>query len=141
MKKILIFAIIFSFLLSINNVQAKFPDDLPGPELMPDSPFYFLKIWWEKIVIFFTFDAVKKADKYVTFAEKRIYEAKEMLEKGKDELAEKAKEKYRIYLNKALDKLESETKKAIEYRAEEMKRKIEQKIEEIKIKLKQSINL
>ena len=141
MRKFIIFTIVFCFLFSAGNVQAKFPDDLPGPEIMPDSPFYFLKLFWEKVVLFFTFGAAKKAEKYTTFAEKRVYEAKEMLEQGKDELAEKAKETYRKYLNKALDKLETETQEAIKYRSEEAQREAERKVEEIKNKLKNSADL
>jgi len=144
MKQIIIFTIIFSFLFSIVNVhavQAKFPDDLPGPEIMPDSPFYFLKILWEKLVIFLTFNTVKKAEKYKVFAEKRAYEAQEMLKKGKEELAEKAKELYKFYLNKALNKLEAEIKKAIEHRAEQVQKELEEKVEDIKNKLKDTIKI
>ena len=75
-----------------NSALAKFPDDLPGPEIMPDSVFYFLKIWYEKIVLFFTFNLEKKAEKYKIFAEKRAYEIKQLITKGKGDLAEKPKE-------------------------------------------------
>lgn len=123
----------------MGDALAKFPDDLPGPEIMPDSSFYFLKLFWEKVVLFFTFGAANKAEKYTTFAEKRAYEAKEMLEEGKKELADKAKESYKYYLNKALEKLEAETQKAIKYRTEEIQRELEQKVEQIKNKLKEVI--
>lgn len=141
MKKIIIFVIIFSFLLSANKILAKFPDDLPGPRVMPDSPFYFLKTWYEKIVIFFTFDAIKKAEKYKIFAEKRAYEAKEMIIKGKDELAEKQKELYNFYLNKAKEKLEKALQRAIKQGKEEAKKELEKKVEEIKIKINETIKL
>jgi len=141
MKQVVVFTIIFSFLFSVVNVQAKFPNDLPGPEIMPDSPFYFLKIWWEKLVIFLTFNTVKKAEKYKVFAEKRAYEAQEMLIQGKEELAEKTKELYKFYLNKALNKLETEMKKAIEHRAEQVQKELEEKVEDIKNKLKDTIKI
>lgn len=141
MKKVIILVIIFTFIFSVNTVEARFPDDLPGPEIMPDSPFYFLKLFWEKVVLFFTFGAERKAEKYITFAEKRAYEAKQMLEEGKEELAEKLRETYKYYLNKALDKLEMETRKALKYRTEEVQQQLEKRTEEIKNKLKESINL
>jgi len=141
MKQVVVFTIIFSFLFSVVNVQAKFPNDLPGPEIMPDSPFYFLKIWWEKLVIFLTFNTVKKAGKYKVFAEKRAYEAQEMLIQGKEELAEKTKELYKFYLNKALNKLETEMKKAIEHKAEQVQKELEEKVEDIKNKLKDIIKI
>jgi hypothetical protein len=84
MKKIIIGLIIFSLFLPVyfgaslprrSAARAGFPDDLPVFSAMPDSPFYFLKIWYEKVVIFFTFNLSKKAERYTTFAEKRAYEA------------------------------------------------------------------
>ena len=141
MKKIIISIIILIFFFTSSNVLAKFPDDLPGPKVMPDSKLYFLKIWYEKLVIFFTFDLVKKAEKYKVFAEKRAYEAKEMLIKGKDELAEKQKELYNFYLNKAKEKLEKALQRAIKQGKEEAKKELEKKVEEIKIKINETIKL
>lgn len=141
MKKIIILVLIVMFFISTSRVLAKFPDELPGPKIMPDSPFYFLKIWYEKIVLFFTFDAVKKVEKYKTFAEKRAYEAKEMIIKGKNELAEKQKELYNLYLNKAKQKLEKMLQKAIEQGKGELKKELEKKVEEIKNKLIEGVNL
>lgn len=152
MKKILILILILILIFlpiqanpprvgSPSRVEAGFPDDLPGPSVMPDSPFYFLKIWYEKIVLFFTFDAVKKVEKYKTFAEKRAYEIKEMIERGKEDLAEKPKEIYKSYLNKALNKLEGLIKKATERKKEELRQELEKKVEEIKNKLKQAIKI
>ncbi len=152
MKEIIILIIIFSFLLipiqanpprvgSPSRVEAGFPDDLPGPQIMPDSPFYFLKIWYEKIVLFFTFDAAKKAEKYKTFAEKRAYEAREMVEKGRGDLADKLKETYKSYLNKAKEKLERAVEKAMNQKKEQLRKELEQRVEEIKIKIKEAVNL
>ena len=141
MKKIIIAVIILGCFISNNFAWAKFPDDLPGPHLMPDSKLYFLKIWWEKIVVFFTFDLAKKAEKYKTFAAKRAYEAKEMIKKGKQDLADKQKELYRYYLNKAQEKLEKAIQKAMEKKKEDLKKDLEKQVEDIKIKLKQSFKL
>ena len=148
MKKLLVITSFVLFLISATNIQACLPigmasvlDELPGPEVMPDSPFYFLKIWYEKIVLFFTFSTTKKAEKYKIFAEKRIYEIKKMTDKGRQDLAEKVKEVYKSYLNKAQEKLEKAIRKALEQKKEELMRELEKKIEEIKIKIKETINL
>ena len=141
MKKIIILIIISVFLFSGLKVQAKLSDDLPGLEIMPDSPFYFLKIWYEKIILFFTFDSTKKAERYKTFAEKRIYEIKKMLEKGKESLAKKSEKIYKSYLNKAKKELEKAIRKAVEQKKEDLKQELERKAEEIKIKIEETINL
>ena len=151
MKKILISSprlvslgliiLILTLIFPVNNAWAKFPDDLPGPNVMPDSPFYIFKIWYERVILFFTFGAVKKAEKYKTFAEKRAYEIKEMIKKGKEELATKPKEIYKSYLNKAKEKLEGAVEKATKQRREELKQELEKKIEEIKNKINEMINL
>lgn len=111
MRKIVIAGIIAGFFISANFAWAKFPDDLPGPHLMPDSPFYFLKIWYEKVVIFFTFNVAKKAERYKTFAEKRLYEGQQMIKEGKQDLANKEKDLYKYYLNKAQTALEKAIQK------------------------------
>jgi thymidylate kinase len=141
MEKILILIPILILIFSAGSVQAKFPDDLPGPQIMPDSSFYFLKIWYEKIVLFFTFDVVKKAERYKTFAEKRAYEAKEMFKQGKDELAEKTKEIYKSYLDKARERLEKAVQKAMRQGREKLQQELEQKVDEIKNKIKEAVNL
>lgn len=141
MKKIIISVIIVGFFFSTNFAWAKFPDDLPGPHLMPDSKLYFLKIWYEKIVVFFTFDLAKKAEKYRIFAEKRVYEGKEMIKKGKQELADKQKELYKYYLNKAEKALEKAIQKAMAKKKEEAAKELEKQVEDIKNKLKESFKI
>ena len=141
MNKIIIAVIIFGFFISANFAWAKFPDDLPGPHLMPDNKLYFLKIWYEKIVVFFTFNVAKKAEKYKTFAEKRVYEGKEMIKKGKQDLADKQKELYKYYLNKAEKALEKAIQKAMEKKKEEVAKELEKQVEDIKNKLKESFKI
>jgi len=140
--------LIFSFFFLSPNIQAdssiegtKSSENLKRLEIMPDNPFYFLKIWYEKIVLFFTFDATKKAERYKAFAEKRVYEMKKMAEEGKDSLIKKAKNICESYLNKAQEKLEKAVKKAVEQKKEKLIQELEKKIEEIKIKIKETINL
>jgi len=108
---------------------------------MPDSKLYFLKIWWEKIVVFFTFDLAKKAEKYKTFAEKRAYEGKEMIKQGRQDLADKQKELYKYYLNKAKETLEKAIQKAMEKKKEELAKELETRVDEIKNKLKESFKI
>jgi hypothetical protein len=141
MKKIIIGLIILGLFMPSAAALAKFPDDLPVFSAMPDSVFYFLKIWYEKVVLFFTFDLVARAERYKTFAEKRAYEADEMIKEGKPELAAKLEETYKFYLNKAKEALEKAIQKAIEKQKEELKQELDKKVEEIMNKLKESIHL
>ena len=141
MKKIIIFLILLGFVVSANHVLASFPNDLPGPKIPADSKFYFLKIWWEKLVILFTFDAEKRAERYQIFAEKRAAEVKEMLAKGNVTLAEKLKSVYESYLNKAKDALNKAIQKAIEKQKEALKQRLEQELDEIMEKIKDSLTI
>lgn len=141
MKRTLILIFIFALLFSANNnVLAKFPDELPGPEVMPDSPFYFLKIWWEKIITFISFGDTKKAERYSKIAERRLYEAEEMAKKGQEKLTKKLLREYEKYFDKTLNKLEEikqQTKKKIK---QEIKKEVEKRIEEIKTRAQQLID-
>lgn len=74
--------------------------------LLPDSSFYFFKSWKESIQLFFTFNAENKAKQYLHLAEVRLAEYQKMLEKGKDDIAEKTLTKYQNQLNRALLKAE-----------------------------------
>ena len=141
MKKIIIGLIIFGLFLPSAAALAKFPDDVPIFSAMPDNVFYFLKIWYEKVVVFFTFDLVKRAERYTTFAEKRAYEAEEMVKEGKVDLAKKLEETYKSYLNKAKEALEKAIQKAMDKKKEELKQELDKKVEDVMNKLKESINL
>jgi len=135
MKHLIVFLIIFSFFVPVVNAA----DEYSG--ITPDSKLYFLKIWYEKIVLFFTFDAVKKAEKYKEFAEQRILEAKEMILQGKGDLLKKPGEIFNSYLNKAQEKLENAVQGAIKQKKDDLRTSLEQKIEEIKNKIKEAINI
>ncbi len=77
------------------------------PTLLPDSPLYFLKTWWENIQLFFTFKEQAKADLYLKLANKRLIEAQKLTEKGKIELAQKILNKFQERMEKAISKLEA----------------------------------
>ena len=141
MEKIIISIIILGFFFSTNFAWAKFPDDLPGPHLMPDNKFYFLKLAYEKVVLFLTFNLAKKAERYKTFAEKRLYEGQQMIKEGKQELANKQEELYKYYLNKAKETLEKAIQKAMDKKKEELANQLRLQVEEIKNKLSESIKL
>ncbi len=80
--------------------------DLPSPGLTPDSPFYFLEIFFEKIGDFFTFGDLAKAKRYIKLANERIAEAKAVVDKGKPKAVDKALVRYQKQLEKALAKAE-----------------------------------
>lgn len=130
MNKLLIILIVIGFLFAVN-VQASILDKLPKPEIMPDSPLYILKIWYEKIIIFISFGDVRRAERYSKLAEERLREAEQMTREGKQELAKKALAEYEIYLNKALEKAEALKKQAQETAESEAKERINQALEKV----------
>ena len=104
MKKTLFFLVAVSFLLSAQSASAaKFPS---FADLLPDSHFYFLKTWQEKISIFFTAGEENKASQYIHLADVRLAEYQKMIEKGKTEIAQKTLEKYGKQLDSAYQKIE-----------------------------------
>lgn len=105
MKKISLLVVLL-LLFSFGTTVLAQENDLPDPGMTPDSPFYFFKTWKEKVQLFFTFGAEKKAKQYLHLAEVRLAEYKKMVEKEKTEIAQKTKEKYEKQLGKALEKAE-----------------------------------
>ena len=97
MRKVILPIIILSILLGTAVLAQK--AELPDPGLTPDSPFYFFDTLAEKIVMFFTFGAERKAEKALEFAEEKITEAKAMVEKNKFQAAEKAIQGYQGFLD------------------------------------------
>ena len=74
---------------------------LPEAGITPDSWLYGFKRFFESIDLFFTFDEIAKAEKYLKYAELRLAEAKEMAEKGKSEFVSDLAKEYENYLEKA----------------------------------------
>lgn len=131
MKRVLFITILILFLLCATNIQAGILDNLPGPEVMPDNPVYFLKTLYEKIITFLSFGDTKKAERYSKLAERRLYEAEKMAEKGKEELTKRLLEEYEKFLNKAFSEVEELRKEAEEKAKEKAKEKINQVLERI----------
>ena len=151
MRRVIIFIVLIGFLLSpiyllavpprLARAEASFLSNLPEPKISPDSKLYFLKVWWEKIVLAFTFNPQKKAAEYQAFAEKRAAEAKEMIAKGKPAIADKLKAVYQTYLNKAKDLLNKEIQKAVDKGKDALKQQLEKSVDDIMNKIKQGIKI
>lgn len=82
-------------------LPSAFERELPAAGITPDSWMYGFKRFFEGIDLFFTFDDVVKAEKYLKYAELRLAEAKEMAEKGKPEFVDDLIEEYEDSLEKA----------------------------------------
>ena len=103
-KKILLVSILSIFLFT-GLVKAE-TNDLLDPGMLPDSPFYFLKSFFEELGIFLTFNQNNKTERLLMLAETRLAEANVLAEKGKSELAERAIHRHQERINQALDRTE-----------------------------------
>lgn len=131
MKKIIPLALTLSFLVSIPAVWADTDVELTNepvtnenvantntvaeeqedPGTLPDSKFYWLKTWRENIQLFFTFNDVKKAEKQMKFANRRMLELEKLCEKDKCELAQKLASRFEEKIRKTTEKLEEANEK------------------------------
>ncbi len=109
MRKLILSLIILSLLFGTMSFAQE--TDLPNPGLTPDSSFYFLDTLGEKIGMFFTFGAEKKAEKALKYAEEKLAETKAMAEKNKTKAAEKANQKYQKFLGIANQKTQEAKEK------------------------------
>lgn len=124
--KILISIIILVFTLGVGVVvfaQEEVPTSdvqsqdlgIQDPNLLPDSPFYFLKNWARNIQEFFIFNSVKKAEIKLRFADEKLMEVKKIIRKTEDpEIIKKAIENYQQAIE------------GIKNRAEEIKEKAQE---------------
>lgn len=75
------------------------------PNILPDSPFYFLKDLSRNIQSFFVFNPVKKIELKNKFANEKLLEAKKLVEKSKNpETIKKALDKYQEALSQIKDR-------------------------------------
>jgi tetratricopeptide (TPR) repeat protein len=79
--------------------------DLPDPGMLPNSPFYFVKSFFEDVGTFFTFGNSAKAERYLALAEKRLAEAKVLAEQ-EDEEAQDAIARYEDQYAEAKERAE-----------------------------------
>lgn len=84
-----------------SKTDAKADDD---PLLLPGHPFYFFKQARERFEGWFAFNDVKKTLFFLKQAERRLNESRALLDRGKEELAEKNLNKYGDALQKAIAK-------------------------------------
>ena len=80
---------------------------LPGPGILPDSPFYFLNQWGKDISMFFTFGNQAKAEKALKYAGQSLAAARAMEAKGKDNLVAASAHDYQEYMKQVQDRLQS----------------------------------
>lgn len=83
---------------------------LPYPGILPDSPWYKLKAVRDQVSLWLVFNDVKKADRELTYANKRIGAAKFLFEKGSNGLAVSTATKAEKYLEKAFVRVDKLTK-------------------------------
>lgn len=76
--------------------------ELPYPGMLPDNPLYFLKMIRDRVVKTLINDPFKKAEFNLLNAQKRMYAAKMLADKGKDELSFETITKSNNYLHEAL---------------------------------------
>ncbi len=119
MKKLIISLLVISFLsIGVGVLAQEATEDATtstataaettqiSPGITPDSPFYFLKTWKEKIQTFFTLGAENKAKQFLHLSDVRLAEYQKMVEKGKTEIAQKTLDKYEKQLNNAVQKVQ-----------------------------------
>ncbi|MBA7493660.1 hypothetical protein ES702_04221 [subsurface metagenome] len=97
MKRIILLTALLFLIFSFGAEVLAQGVELSDPGLTPDSPFYFLDTLGEKIGMFFTFGAEKKAEKAMQYAEEKLAEAMAMAEKNQTEALEKANKNYQEF--------------------------------------------
>lgn len=108
---------IIAFANSTQNVAAQTTSEteitsqdlgVSNPSLLPDSRWYFIKSWKEKLQSTFTFGQVKKAELNLRLASERLLETRKLTEKANNpQILEKATELYSKQvekINKNIDK-------------------------------------
>ena len=82
--------------------SGKIEYELPYPGMLPDNPFYPLKMLRDKIVKTLISDSFKKAQFNLLTGQKRLFAGKLLIEKKKQDLAMETIEKSGHYLDDAL---------------------------------------
>lgn len=136
MNKILLSFLIAVLFIGAFSAMAQ-NNSLPSPGITPDSPFYFLKAWKETIQTFLTFGAENKARQFLHLADVRLAEYQKMIEKGKNEIAQKTLQKYEKQLDHALQKVEELKTKGIDVQgaAQQIENTLNKHVEILKINL------
>jgi len=98
------------FMAIVIAIQPAVAQELPNPEITPDSWMYGIKRFFETLDLMLTFDEVEKAKKYLKHAELRLAEAKKMAEEGKLEYIDDLMREYESNLNKSIKIIEKAQK-------------------------------
>lgn len=80
--------------------------ELPKVGILPSSPIYFLKIWFEKIQLWLTTQPQAQAKLMLKFSENRLAEYQALRAQGNEKLAQRTLELYTQQLEKAVEKIE-----------------------------------
>lgn len=106
-------AVLLMSVFSVSSPQAAVDADavtvkveyyLPYPGVLPDSPLYRLKALRDKLQLAVTFDEVRKAEKELLYADKRIGAALVLVEGGKISLGVSTATKAEKYLESAINR-------------------------------------
>lgn len=68
-------------------------------QLMPDNPFYFIKVFKERISLILTLDPQKKAEKALKYSKEKLQEAEKMSNFNNKKALRKALGLYQYYIN------------------------------------------
>lgn len=112
-KVIIIFSLLFLATLGVTSAQEQPPTptkiqstvayDLAYPGMLPNSPFYKIKVLRDKVVLTLKRDPIKKVEYHLILADKRIHMAKILAEKNEIELAKetvlKGENEYTLLVN------------------------------------------
>lgn len=78
---------------------------LPYPGILPDHPMYWLKMIRDRVLLWLTRDPVKKSERLLLYADKRIGAAQALAEGNQLELAVSTATKAEKYLAQVIDKV------------------------------------
>lgn len=111
-KKTITFLLIFSFIFSCTPLMSHAQSDasvdeaqekIKAPLILPDSPWYIMKLTFEKLVDWFTFGSEAKAERYLSKADERLAEMSKMIDEGNVEEAEEVLVRYKDRVKKAAE--------------------------------------
>lgn len=62
-------------------------DDTPYRGILPDNPFYKLRVFWNRLQLRFPASPLRRTEKYIQFASNELEAAEEMLSRGNESLS------------------------------------------------------
>jgi len=81
-------------------------EDIGETLLAPDSPFYFLRNWQERIERLFARSDEARADLELRHAQRRVGEMRRLARLGRDNLLERVRERWQAHLERAQERAE-----------------------------------